>query len=246
LAAQQVAVPREPPPEQNGDPAYRAFDMQHLKDVPYSGSLPKPIFPSSDRVQRSFIVEYVYDYAYSTYRPEVQLPVVSPLQAKRDNPEDALIAFFSAMRTGDYEAFLKCWDDATQATLRAQAKDKNQGAAYWQNIWKQMFGNKQVLLADRMETNGYVILDTRFSTPAGSAAFPNIFKLVGQQWLATNDLSADPLIMNIPPRLAGEIIRVQPTASAKLSNPADKQQLQSQADFLRYHDTRDNINHAGH
>ena len=244
-AAQQVEVPRTPAPTQTTDPAYKAFDAQHLKDMPYGGNLPRPAYPSTERVQRAFTVEYVYDYAYSTYQPAVELPTVSPLQAKRDTPEAALIAMFSAMRTGNYEAFVQCFDEAGKAHLAAIAKEQNQGAAFWQGMWKKAIGNKGVLLIDRVETVGYIILNARFNTPTNNAPFPNIFKNVGGQWFATDDLGqrADQMLMSFRPSLAGEIIRVQPVPVAQLVGPA-KQQGEAQAEFLKNHDTRSTMIHA--
>jgi hypothetical protein len=244
--AQQIQVPRDPLPTQNGDPTLRAFDMQHLKDVPYNGNLPKPIFPSTDRVQRAFIVEYVYDYAYSAYKPEVVLPVISPLQAKRSTPEDALIGFFSAMRSGDFEAFVKSFDATSQAALRAGVKEKNQGPAYWQNVWKNMFGGKTVTLVDRIETNGFVILDTRLASGPANPPFPTIFKLVDHNWVVTNDLEDSPVLDNLPPKLAGEIRRVQPMPLASMTFGAYDQQISAQKDFLNQHDSRDTVVHVGH
>jgi hypothetical protein len=238
-------VPRDPAPQQNGDPAMRVFDMQHLKDIPYNGSLPKPIFPSTDRVQRVFTVEYVYDYAYSQYKPEVPLSILSPLQIKRDTPEDALIALLSAMRSGDYDAFVKSFDAAGQAHLADIAKTKNQGPAYWLGIFKSFYGTKPMLLVDRIENNGYVILDTRFSTGDYTKPFPNIFKMVDGKWYATNDLMTNPIFLNIPPVNAGEIIRVQPTPVATLTGPGQFKQIQAQSDYLQYHSTRESVSHTG-
>jgi hypothetical protein len=239
--AQQIPVPRDAPPQQSAEPGFRTLDMQHLKDVPYNGALPKPAFPSTERVQRTFTVEYVYDYAISTYQPVVDLPTVSALQAKRDTPEGALIAFVSAARTGNYDAFLDCLDDAGKARMQAMAKDPKVGNAFWQNI-KQFYGNKPVQLLDRVETAGYVILDTRFNTPTANTPFPNIFKLVAGKWVATDDLGqrADQMLMTFKPSLAGEIIRVQPVPVAQLAG-AGRQQIEAQEKFLKNHDLRSSM-----
>ena len=72
LCAQTTVVP-----EKQGVVSY---DSQHLKDVPYNESLPKPIFPSTPRVQKEFTVRYIYDYAMSTYTPAVTLATGSPIR----------------------------------------------------------------------------------------------------------------------------------------------------------------------
>lgn len=243
--AQQIPVPRDATPQQITDPAFKTFDMQHLKDVPYTGALPKPAFPSTDRVQRTFTVAYVYDYAISTYQPVVDLPTISALQAMRDTPEGALIAFVSAARTGNFDAFVDCLDDAGKAKMQALAKDPKQVSALWQGI-KQFYGTKPVQLLDRVETGGYVILDTRFNTPTANAPFPNIFKYASGKWVATDDLGqrADQMLMTFRPSLAGEIIHVQPVPVAKLAG-AGRQQIEAQEKFLKNHDLRNSMAETG-
>jgi hypothetical protein len=102
-----------------------------------------------------------------------------------------------------------------------------------------------MLLVDRIENNGYVILDTRFSTGDFTKPFPNIFKQVEGKWYATNDLMTNPIFLNIPPVNAGEIIRVQPDPVATLTGPGQGQQIQAQSDYLQYHSTRESVSHTG-
>jgi hypothetical protein len=243
--SQQIEVPREPAPRATSDPVYKVFDAQHLKDIPYNGALPKPAYPSTDRVQRTFTVEYVYDYAYSEYKPAVSIPIVPAVQVKRDTPEAALIALDSAARTGNYEAFVACFDDAAKTRLRALATEQKQGAAYWQEVWKQFFGTKPIILIDRIETIGYVILDSRFGSGPYTEPFPTIFKSVGGQWLVTDDLgqNADQMLMSFRPSLAGEIERVQPRSTDQLTGTG-RQEAEAQAEFIHSHALRNESAHA--
>jgi hypothetical protein len=223
----------------------RAFDFTHLKDRPYTFALPKPSYPSSERVQREFVVEYLYDYAVSNYTPEVELPIIPVAQFQRDTPEHALVAFFTTMRTGDYDNWIKCWDDRDRNALMALAKDKKQDAAFWQNVWRPAFTrSKTVVLVDRLETaSQYVILDVRLpglSVPA----LPTAFKLVNGEWQATNDLTNDPILFQFRPSLAGTITYVPPMDTSTL----DKQytaQAQAQQHFLHEHGVRSKVVEAG-
>ena len=243
--AQTTAVPRPAAGETlstTGD--LRGFDPTHLKDRPYSFNLPAPQFPSTARIDREFVVEYVYDYAFSNYSPEVKLPVAASVDSKRDTPENALIAITSAMRQGDYAAFVKCWDPEDQAKLATLARDGNQGPDYWKKIWGEVFNvGKSTILVDRIETQGYVILDFRLSAPSTVAA-TQVFKYVNRQWLATNELSRNPLLYNFSPAQAGLIQRFAPLPTAKIS-PDAVQLLDSQQSFLTQHTVRDRIVQAG-
>jgi hypothetical protein len=221
-------------PRQGAGTVYQGYDAAHLKDRPYDGNLPKPIYPSTDRVQREFTVQYVYGYAYSSYTPAVTLPILGRAQVKYDTPEDALIALLSATRTGDYEGWLACWDEPARQQFIAAAKDRKQDAAFWQKVWKQFFGSvKEIVLVDRVETVGYVILDARM-TGAMALPVPTAFKHVDGKWLATNELGSDPMLMNFRSDLAGVVQRVSPQPTKSLVDGYSKQ-AEAQQEFLRSH-----------
>jgi hypothetical protein len=245
--AQTIEVPRSAASATApaGTPAqFSDFDNKHLADRPYAGGLPKPTFPSTQRVQREFVVEYVYDYAFSSYTPEVKLPIIPPAQMKRDTPENALIAMFSAMRAGDFDDFVKSWDDTGQKQLLDDAKNNKQDAAFWRNIWSQVFASAhETILVDRIETRTYVILDAQLPG-ANLMRVPTTFKLVNGKWLATNDLSTKPMLYLFRPNLAGILNRepFMPTAGMDPGNPA---QADAQQQFLDQHAIRSQIVQTG-
>ena len=109
-------------------------------------------------MQREFTVQYVYDYAYSTYTPTVSLPVQPREQAKLDTPEGAMIAMMSAVRTGDYDGWLKCWDDKSRAKFAEAAKQEHRDAAFMAQSWQKSFGKKDVLLIARIEGSAHHLL----------------------------------------------------------------------------------------
>lgn len=218
------------------------IDSAHLKDRPYNGNLPKPAYPSTERVQREFVVQYVYDYAYSAYTPPPMLPKQSREQAQRGTPEAALIAMLAAMRSGDYEGWLACWDEDSRSKFVQSAKDQHRDAAFWRNAWKDYFGNKEVVLLDRIETVNYVILDARLS--GSSIGFPTVFKLVKGEWLATNSLGNDQMVMNFRPALAGvrQIVSPEPVSDFTSSFA---QEAEAQRTFLRSHSYESVATQAG-
>jgi len=243
--AQTINVPRPTPGQEDpNQQQYKAFDTTHLKDRPYSLNLPKPAFPSSERVQREFVVEYVYDYAYSTYSPQVTLPVVANALAKRDTPEAALIAFYSAMRTGDYDAWLACWDEASKKRFAQEATTLKHDAAFWKKYFSDVFSQrKTTMLVDRVETQNYVILDTQLSGPTPLRA-PTVFKLVNGEWLATNDLADNAILSRFQPGLAGTLNLVPPMPVAMLDQE-NRQQIEAQQMFMDQRNLRDRIVQAG-
>ena len=196
-------------------------------------------------MQREFVVEYLYDYAISNYTPVVSLPTIPVAQFKRDTPENALIAFFSTMRTGDYDNWVKCWDEKNQKQLAAIAKEKKQDAAFWRGVWQPVFSkSKTVELTDRIETaSQYVILDVHM--PGLSVqSVPTTLKLVNGEWLVTNDLTNDPILFQFRPNLAGAITYVPPMDAAMLDKD-NRLQTDSQQHFLNEHGVRSKVVQAG-
>jgi hypothetical protein len=249
---QLVEVPRSGPPAQGEGTAaqpnpqtLRVFDAQHLKDRPYDGLLPKPAYPSTERVQRSFSVAFVYDYAYSAYTPVVDLPIVLRGAAKRDTPEAAVTAFYSAQRNGDWDAFLQCWTEEDKARIQDLLKTQKITVAGMLATWKDMYGKKPVQLIDRIETTAYVILDVRIPGPS-VLQLPAIFKLVKGEWLVSNELgeSGNPMLAFFRTDLAGVIERPQPEPVADLAG-IRRREAQAQAEFLRGHIVRSEVDLAG-
>jgi hypothetical protein len=238
--AQTINVPAADAYQQQ----YKPFDTSHLKDRPYSLLLPKPAYPSTERVQREFVVEYVYDYAFSSYTPQVTLPVVAPALGKRDTPENALIAFYSAMRAGDYDAWLACWDEASQKKFAEEAKTYKHDPAFWKKYFNDVFSvHKTTLLVDRVETQVYVILDTLL-TGGTPMRVPTVFHLVNGNWMATNDLTDNPILSRFQPGLAGTLNLVPPIPIDRLDQE-DRQAIEAQKKFLEQHTIRNTVIEAG-
>lgn len=118
-AAAKPLVPDGPLASDN-----KHYTSKDLSVRPYSPAIPAPLYPSSQRKQSQFTVQYVFNYATSNYTPPVPLALVSRAAARHDSPEAALTAYYSAMRSGDYEAWLQCWDEPSRKALEATTKQQ--------------------------------------------------------------------------------------------------------------------------
>lgn len=184
----------------------KRYTNKEIADRPYSPELlPKPMYPSSPREQKQFTAQFIYNYAQSNYTPAVVLP--NSINASKNTLETALTAFYSAMQAGDYDAWLLCWDEPSRAAFVKDATENHHDATYWRGMWKQAFEGKRVLLIDRIEMVGYVILDVKIvdkvegNRPGASKAYdvPSVFKNDGGRWLLTNELSSDPMLTSFMP-----------------------------------------------
>jgi hypothetical protein len=219
--------------------AKRSYTAKDTAQRPYSPALPAPLYPSTPRKQSQFTVQYVYNYAQSNYTPAVTLPLVSRAAAKRDTPEAALIAFYSAMRSGDYEAWLQCWDEPSRRDLVAKTKEQKNGPEYWRALWRQFYTGRRFVLMDRLETVNYVILDVQIEDPNKPGQnMPDSEVLVGHegQWWVSNAFTNDGLVMNYdtsaPTNKVTKEYDIAPTK--ELVGPA-KVSGDSQKDFFAHH-----------
>lgn len=226
------AVPHVPDSED-----LRRFKGSEIAGRPYSAALPGPLYPATPRVQKQFTVQYIFNYAESTYTPAVALPLVPRTAARRDTPEAALAAFYSAMRNGDYEAWLECWDEPSRKALQEITRKDPKGAESWRAAWRQSFPGRRFLLVDRVETVNFIILDARIEDPAKPGA-PQLDQeiLVGHkgEWLVSNAFSNDGFVMNHEPGSSKVVKEYELRPSADLAGPAALTG-QAQQEFLNKH-----------
>jgi hypothetical protein len=222
----------------------RQYNAKQLADRPYSAVIPAPLFPASPRKQAQFTVQYVYNYSKATYTPEVALPLISRAAVSRTTPEGALIAYYSAMRSGDYEAWLQCWDAASRKGLEDITKQQKNGAEYWRALWRQFYANKRFILTDRLETVNYIILDARVEDPTHpGAAQQDSEILVSNQgvWTLTNAFGNDGLVMNYDGTANKAVKEFELAPTKTLTGPAELTG-HAQQEFLTHHATSNSIN----
>lgn len=183
-----VGLPAGPP---------RKLDNKEIAQRPYNPIFTPPQFPSSQRQQKQFTVQYVYNYAESTYTPAVPLPSVAKSAAKFDTPENALIALYSTMRNADFSGFLNCWDEPSRAALDAQMKASPPAKQELLAAWKNLIAGKTILLTHRLETVNYVVLDAVVQNAYGPGrpfADSEVLVFEKGRWTLSNQFQTDGLI----------------------------------------------------
>jgi hypothetical protein len=175
----------------------KKLDNKEIAQRPYNAVFTKPQYPSTAVQQKQFTIQYVYNYAESTYTPAVPLPTVARASAKFNTPENALIALYSAMRSADFEGFLNCWDEASRAGFEAQSKSSPQYKQKLLANWKTIVADKPAVLTHRLDTVNYVILDAVIQNAFGPGKpFDDSEVLVFEKgrWVLSNQFQTDGLI----------------------------------------------------
>ena len=122
--------------------------------------------------------------------------------APKDSPESALTGLYSAMQAGDYDAMLLCWDENSRAEMVRSNLEAKRDVTFWRTLWAKTFTGSRVLLTNRIEMVGYIIIDTQIVNKADPSKFitlPNVLKAVHGEWMMTNELSSDQMLMSLEP-----------------------------------------------
>lgn len=163
---------------------------------------PEPIFTTTPPVADRIVAEDEYHFTVRNYSPPVEVKLVRRQDASYDSPEMAAIAGISAMVAGDFDWFRSTWDKASLAVLEARDKAMNQDQDFWVRTWERAFRNRQVQLTSRIETGEYVLIAYRLvaqlraadDKAEGDIELVTVLKADNGRWLATQDLSQDPVL----------------------------------------------------
>ena len=142
-----------------------------------------------------------YSYTHCKYDPPVRV-TVSEVLTRYDSPEDAAMSLMSAMAAADYASFYRGWTSEAQKTMSEEDNAKHHSPDYWTKQWTKWLRGRKVNMTDRVETGKYVIISMIAApTQADAQEEPTEFPWVlvkdsKGRWLATEDLDADPVLLN--------------------------------------------------
>ena len=155
-----------------------------------------PGFEMTRPVLNKVVVENEYQFLVREYTPPVQVKVVRREDASYASPEMSAIAGISAMVGRDFGWFRSTWDQASQTAMAERDAQMNQDAAFWIRSWERTFANRHVELTTRIETGDYVLIAYRVvSETEKPVELVAAFKSVNGSWLATQELSQDPVLL---------------------------------------------------
>jgi len=165
-------------------------------------SYPDPSYPTAKSTLETVVVESKYYFRMAPYEPEVLLWSAS--QSKTTSfasPESTLKAFFSAMGSGDYSAWLNCWSEKDRAAMLEKNTKKGRDSKFWKAAWSRVISaSTNVYLRKRILTNGYVILMYEMGNKSEGKSREVAVTLLQADdgtWRATNDLTDDPVLMGL-------------------------------------------------
>ncbi len=159
-------------------------------------------FPTGDPSIGRIVAEDEYGFAIRRYTPPVEFRPVARAAATSDSPEAATIAQLSAMAARDVDWFRSTWDAESLQVMDASNREQGHDAAFWTSTWERTFRDRRVVLTHRIDSGKYVVVVYQLvAQRAAPGAVDDIveletpLKLQDGRWLATQELSSDPVLL---------------------------------------------------
>jgi len=170
------------------------FGIYNADEV-LSGTIPKPVYKTTRAKYEEIKEEVVYPYEVMDYVGRVKLDLIqNKSDAKYDTPEGALVSLFSAVYEGEYDWWLNSWTKESGLKLKEDLDSEDELTEKWRSLFKDSY----VALISRIETGKYVLLYYNVATKERNKIIQRqtiAFVKEDGKWLATNELSADPVFL---------------------------------------------------
>ena len=160
----------------------------------------EPTFPTAPPVVKKIVVEAEYGFALRRYEPPVDVTAVDRNAAKDDTPEATTIAILSAMSRGDVPWFRSLWDAESARILAADDAKHGRDDAFWTTTWARVLRDRRIVLTNRIESGEYVLIAYDLiplqanHKPEDVIHLETPLKLQNGRWLASQELSSDPVL----------------------------------------------------
>lgn len=158
------------------------------------------LYKTSAPEKQKVVEELTYYYEVSSYTPPVPVDVTKTANAS--TPEGAAMQLLEAMHSLDFDRWLRLWTPESQELMKSQYKKNGTSPDVFKNGWSKAFTGRTVTLTKKIETGPYVILVATLSptggaasaTPAQPVEMQFVFKQVNGNWMATQEMAADPVL----------------------------------------------------
>ena len=161
----------------------------------------EPVFRTTPPVVKKVVVEEEYGFALRRYDPPVDVTAVDRNLAKDDTPEATTIAILSAMSRGDVAWFRSLWDPESARILAADDTKYGRDDTSWTAAWARTLRDRRIVLTNRIDSGDYVLIAYDLiplqpnHKPEEVIHLETPLKLQNGRWLATQELSSDPVLL---------------------------------------------------
>ncbi|MGO4382148.1 hypothetical protein [Pseudoduganella sp. RAF53_2] len=149
----------------------------HLRKLPRQGmlslflALAAPAWSQEPHIGQAephvMTEEIRHSYTVYPYQPQFVLDARSVTVLREEEPESALNAWIGAMRAGQYDLAMSCWDVESQRQISERDKALGKQPSQWLQQWKRLFGNSKVVLSNKIKYGKYWMITYTATDPAG-------------------------------------------------------------------------------
>ena len=161
-----------------------------------------PAYVAQSSQEHKVSITYRYTYEERIFTPPLVVESLAANARTFMSPESTMIARASAMKELDYAGWLATWDQPSQLQMEQRAKQAGLKLSDVVDQWRGILKAGQIMMVRRIQTGQFVILTYRIVDSSrrdiGQLELPSVFHLVGDQWLGTQELSTDELLLESP------------------------------------------------
>lgn len=153
---------------------------------------------TEEGVKDKVVVELTYKFISYRYEPPYPITYLQRgEEGKYNSPIDTITTYFSAMRNGDYNLFMSCWDEVSKIEVQKMDKEAGREPQFWIDKWEKWIGGRDLYIDYRVNTGSYILLKYRLTDNKQEKISTNTiaFKKEGEHWFVTSELSADPVLV---------------------------------------------------
>lgn len=150
---------------------------------------------------KTLIVESVYQIKITTFEKPLTMSnktesKTSFVNCELESPEDAVFAYFDAMRSADVKRANLCWSQESLLQLQARDNENKRDDEYWRQRWLRTYATGFELVAlKRAEYGAFTIVQVQIKDSLGKTVKDDFaLERVGKYWKLTQKLAADPVL----------------------------------------------------
>lgn len=156
-----------------------------------------PISKTLPLKSKVLIVETIFPYQIYDYSPLLNIvDLAKDKKPSYSHPESTIQAYFHAMKSLDYDAYMNCWTKDSQIMMREKDKLIKFDSTKWKALWSSAFVGKNIQISNWINYAGYVLLHYRVSPTANAetSEMTVALTLENGEWKLTQELRTDQIL----------------------------------------------------
>jgi hypothetical protein len=157
----------------------------------------EPVSKVGRAENKTLIIETVVPYKSYQYQPFLDiLNISSNVDSKYKHPELTAKAYFLALTTKNYDAYLDCWTISSQQFMKDKDKQLGFTPDTWKSKWQTAFVGKTIVITHWVKYGKYILLNYKINSTPSPDTDEAVIVLTNENgfWKLTQDLRSDQFV----------------------------------------------------